>query len=120
MAIDLDKLGYGELDALIAKAEKQKTKIHREQRDAVKKKLIKIAKDEGYTIEELFGGGCLEFPFSGKPDFFETFRYIIQDSFFGISFFVNLNKIKAPDQFHEKLKSILFYSQFYFNHLLTF
>ena len=45
MAIDLDKLGYGELDALIAKAEKQKTKIHREQRDAVKKKLIKIAKD---------------------------------------------------------------------------
>ena len=56
MAIDLDKLGYGELDELIAKAEKQKTKIHREQRDAVKKKLIKIAKDEGYTIEELFGG----------------------------------------------------------------
>jgi len=56
MAIDLNKLSHGELEALAAQVEKQKTRLHREQRDAVRKKLIRMAKDEGYTIEELFGG----------------------------------------------------------------
>ncbi|MCB1560339.1 MAG: H-NS histone family protein [Xanthomonadales bacterium] len=55
MPIELGKLSHSELEALAARIEKQKTRLHREQRDAVRKKLIRIAKDDGYTIEELFG-----------------------------------------------------------------
>lgn len=56
MAIELDKLGFSELDALAAQVEKQKSKLRRERRDAVRRKLINIARDEGYSIDELFGG----------------------------------------------------------------
>ncbi|MEZ5465544.1 MAG: H-NS histone family protein [Lysobacteraceae bacterium] len=56
MAVNIDKLGFSELEALAAQVEKQKTKLRRERRDNVRKKLIQLAKDEGYTIEELFGG----------------------------------------------------------------
>ncbi len=57
MTIDLDKLGPNELDALIAAAGERKRRIARERIGDVRKKLIAIARDEGFTIEELFGDG---------------------------------------------------------------
>jgi DNA-binding protein H-NS len=56
MSIDLSKLDTKELDELIAKAKNQKTRIKRSRIADVRKKLRKMAKDEGYTIDELFGG----------------------------------------------------------------
>jgi DNA-binding protein H-NS len=57
MAIDLDKLSPNELDALINAAAEQKRRIQRERIGEVRKKLIALAKEEGYSIEELFGEG---------------------------------------------------------------
>lgn len=57
MSIDISKLDYKALDELISKANRQKSKIKRARIADVRKKLRKMAKDEGYSIEELFGGG---------------------------------------------------------------
>jgi DNA-binding protein H-NS len=57
MAIDLDKLSPQELDALITAAAEQKRRIQRERISEVRRKLIAMARDEGYSIEELFGEG---------------------------------------------------------------
>ncbi len=56
MSIDLSKLDSKALDDLIVKARRQQTKIKRSRIADVRKKLRKVAKDEGYTIDELFGG----------------------------------------------------------------
>jgi len=56
MSIDLQNLDKSELEQLIADAQKQKTRLLRERKDEVRRKLISIAKEEGYSIEELFGG----------------------------------------------------------------
>lgn len=55
MAIDLKNLTPKQLEELINKAEQQRTKLHRERRDEVKRKLTDMAKAEGYSVEELFG-----------------------------------------------------------------
>jgi DNA-binding protein H-NS len=57
MAIDLDKLSPQELDELISAAGEKKKRLQRERIGEVRRKLIAIAKDEGYSIEELFGEG---------------------------------------------------------------
>jgi DNA-binding protein H-NS len=57
MSIDISKLDAKALDELIANANRQKSRIKRARIADVRKKLRKMAKDEGYTIEELFGGG---------------------------------------------------------------
>lgn len=57
MAIDLEKLSQSELDALIANAERQKKKIHRQKINDVRRNLTSLAKEAGYTIDELFGTG---------------------------------------------------------------
>lgn len=57
MAIDLEKLSQAELDALIANAERQKKKIHRQKINDVRRDLTVQAKNAGYTIDELFGAG---------------------------------------------------------------
>jgi len=57
MSIDLNGLSPNELDALIAKAEETKRKLHRERITEVRRKVAQLAKDEGYSIEELFGAG---------------------------------------------------------------
>lgn len=57
MSIDLNGLSPNELDALIAKAEETKRKLHRERITEVRRKVAQLAKDEGYSIEELFGTG---------------------------------------------------------------
>jgi DNA-binding protein H-NS len=57
MAIDLDKLSPQELDALINAAAEQKRRIQRQRIGEVRKKLTAAAREEGYSIEELFGEG---------------------------------------------------------------
>jgi DNA-binding protein H-NS len=57
MAIDLDKLSPQELDALISAAGEKKKRLQRERIGEVRRKLIALAKEEGYSIEELFGEG---------------------------------------------------------------
>jgi len=57
MAIDVDKLSARELDQLINQAKKRKTTLSkRKPITAVRAKLTQLAKAEGYTIAELFGG----------------------------------------------------------------
>ena len=57
MSIDLNKLSAKELDSLINKAKKRKTTlVKRKPIVAVRKKLTALAKADGYSIAELFGG----------------------------------------------------------------
>lgn len=55
MAIDLDRLSQQELDALILAAEEQKKRLKREKITDVRRRILELAKTEGYSIEELFG-----------------------------------------------------------------
>ena len=58
MSIDLNGLSAKELDALIAQAKKRRTTLSKRKPIAlVRKKLTALAKAEGYTVAELFGGG---------------------------------------------------------------
>lgn len=58
MSINLEGLSAKELQALIAKANKRKkTLAKRKPVAAVRKKLVSLAKAEGYSIDELFGAG---------------------------------------------------------------
>ncbi len=57
MAIDLSNMSQQELEALITAAAEQKKKKLREQIGEARRKVTAFAKAEGYTIEELFGGG---------------------------------------------------------------
>ena len=57
MSIDLKKLSSKELDALIATAKKRQAQLNQRAPVAqVRGELTRLAKAEGYTIEELFGG----------------------------------------------------------------
>lgn len=58
MSINLEGLSAKELQALIAKANKRKkTLAKRKPVASVRKKLVSMAKAEGYTVDELFGTG---------------------------------------------------------------
>ncbi len=57
MPLDLSRLSAKELDALISQARKRKTTLSKRKPVAVvRSKLTQLAKAEGYTIAELFGG----------------------------------------------------------------
>ncbi len=56
MAIDLKGLSQSQLNDLIQRAESRKHEIAREKIGKVRDKLVALAKSEGFTIEELFGG----------------------------------------------------------------
>lgn len=57
MAFDLKGFSQKDLDSLINQAQKQKTAMNKRKPIAgVRKKLVALAKAEGYTIAELFGG----------------------------------------------------------------
>ena len=59
MSIDLDSLSAKELDALINQAKKRKTTLSKRKPIAVvRSKLTQLARAEGYTIAELFGGSA--------------------------------------------------------------
>ncbi len=63
MPIDLNGLSAKELDALIAQAKKRRTTISKRKPIAlVRKKLTALARAEGYTIGELFGGAASAAP----------------------------------------------------------
>ena len=65
MSINIDSLSAKELDALINQAKKRKTTLSRRKPVAVvRKKLTQLARAEGYTIAELFGGAA---PAASKP-----------------------------------------------------
>jgi DNA-binding protein H-NS len=56
MSIDLEGLSAKQLEAVIAKAKKRKDALSkRKPIMAVRKKLVALAKADGYTIAELFG-----------------------------------------------------------------
>ena len=66
MAIDVNKLSARELDLLISQAKKRKTTLSkRKPIAAVRAKLTQLAKAEGYTVAELFGGAAAA---SGAPE----------------------------------------------------
>jgi DNA-binding protein H-NS len=66
MSIDITSLSAKELDALINQAKKRKTTLNkRKPIAAVRKKLTDLARAEGYTIAELFGGASV--PKAAKP-----------------------------------------------------
>jgi DNA-binding protein H-NS len=59
MSIDLSRLSAKELDALIQQAKKRKTTLSKRKPIAVvRSKLTQLAKAEGYSIAELFGGAA--------------------------------------------------------------
>ncbi|KGM55207.1 hypothetical protein N799_04005, partial [Lysobacter arseniciresistens ZS79] len=58
MTIDINTLSARELETLITKARKRKTTLNkRKPVTQVRKKLAQLAKNEGYTLNELFGTG---------------------------------------------------------------
>ena len=57
MAIDLKGLSQNQLNDLISRAESRKQELAREKIGKVREKIIALAKAEGFTLEELFGGG---------------------------------------------------------------
>jgi DNA-binding protein H-NS len=58
MSIDLSKLSPRELGKLITTAKKQKAALaKRKPITLVRARLVKLAKSEGYSIQDLFGGG---------------------------------------------------------------
>jgi DNA-binding protein H-NS len=57
MAFDLKDLSEKDLKALITQAKKQQSALNKRKPIAqIRKKLVALAKVEGYTIAELFGG----------------------------------------------------------------
>ncbi|CAA9317346.1 MAG: hypothetical protein AVDCRST_MAG71-1078 [uncultured Lysobacter sp.] len=57
MVIDINSLSAKELDALINQAKKRRTTLSKRKPIAtVRTKLTQLARAEGYSIEELFGG----------------------------------------------------------------
>jgi DNA-binding protein H-NS len=59
MSIDLTSLSAKELDALIAQAKKRRTTLSKRKPIAlVRQKLTALAKAEGYSVAELFGGAA--------------------------------------------------------------
>jgi len=55
MSIDLSQMSQAELAALIAAASEQQKRKQREQIGEVRRTINAMAKEAGYTIEELFG-----------------------------------------------------------------
>lgn len=62
MSINLEGLNPNELDALIQAAAEQKKRLHKNRLNDVRAKLVALARDEGYSIEELFGEAKLKAP----------------------------------------------------------
>jgi DNA-binding protein H-NS len=59
MSIDLNGLSAKELDALIAQAKKRRTTLAKRKPIAdVRRKLTQLARAEGYSVAELFGGAA--------------------------------------------------------------
>ena len=67
MPIDVNKLSARELQSLINQAEKRKTTLSKRKPLAtVRNKLTQLAKNEGYTIAELFGSAATSSALAAK------------------------------------------------------
>jgi len=69
MAIDIKRLNQTQLNELIQRAETRKHELHRERASKVRSKLAALAKAEGFTVEELFGGRGRKTRRAAKPKF---------------------------------------------------
>jgi DNA-binding protein H-NS len=68
MSIDVNRLSAKELDALISQAKKRKSTLSKRKPVAVvRRKLTQLAKAEGYSIDELFGGSAPAATRAAKP-----------------------------------------------------
>jgi len=68
MSIDIETLSAKELSTLIAKASQRQKKLKKRKPAAdVRKKINAIAREAGYTVAELFGGGAAKSAGAGKP-----------------------------------------------------
>ena len=68
MSINLEGLSAKELQALIAKANQRKKSLaKRKPIAAVRKKIVSLAKAEGYTVDELFGTARMVREKAGVP-----------------------------------------------------
>jgi DNA-binding protein H-NS len=56
MAIDLKGLSQAQLNDLIHRAETRKHELAKEKTEKVREKIAALAKAEGFSVEELFGG----------------------------------------------------------------
>jgi DNA-binding protein H-NS len=56
MAVDLKKLNQNQLNDLITKAEQRKIEIEKEKLAKLRDRVTKLIKDEGFTVEDVFGG----------------------------------------------------------------
>ena len=67
MSIDIETLSAKELTALIAKANQRQKKLKKRKPAAgVRKRINAIAREAGYTVAELFGGGAARATGTGK------------------------------------------------------
>jgi len=67
MSIDIETLSPKELSALIAKASQRQKKLKKRKPAAgVRKRINAIAREAGYTVAELFGGGGAKSAGAGK------------------------------------------------------
>jgi len=67
MSIDIETLSAKELSALIAKANQRQKKLKKRKPAAgVRKRINAIAREAGYTVAELFGGGAARSAPAGK------------------------------------------------------
>lgn len=57
MAVNLENLNSRELEELIEAAAEQKKRLQKQRLVEVRNRLTALAREEGYTIEELFGSG---------------------------------------------------------------
>ena len=67
-SIDLEGLSAKQLEAVIAKAKKRQSALNKRKPAAgVRRKLVALARAEGYTIAELFGTGASAATAAPKP-----------------------------------------------------
>jgi DNA-binding protein H-NS len=68
MSINVENLSAKELSALIAKASQRQKKLKKRKPAAgVRKRITAIAREAGYTVAELFGGGAAKSAGASKP-----------------------------------------------------
>jgi len=69
MAIDIKKLNHTQLNELIQRAEARKSELSKERASKVREKLTALAKAEGFSAEELFGGRGRKTRRAAKPKY---------------------------------------------------
>jgi DNA-binding protein H-NS len=57
MAVDLKSLNHTQLTELISKAQARQGELRKEKVGKLREKVLALIKAEGYTFEDIFGGG---------------------------------------------------------------